>query len=191
MTFGVFCDLLKASDSAFDLWAGVLSRLPTSRLLLIGSGVAACREQIKGRFTARGIALQRIEMKDRMDTEQYLRIHDSVDVLLDSFPYAGESTNFNAMWMGVPVVTLSAELPASRSGSIVQKILGLEDLIASSSLEYVNLAERLARNPERMNVLRRSLRTRMAESILVDGAGFTRNLEDAYLQMWQTWCDSK
>jgi predicted O-linked N-acetylglucosamine transferase (SPINDLY family) len=113
-----------------------------------------------------------------------------VDIALDPFPYNGTTTTCEALWMGVPVVTLRGDRHAGRVGASLLTQIGLTDLIANSVEEYLEIAVALARNPERLSDLRRVLRSRMAASPLCDGPAFARKMESAFRTMWQYWCES-
>jgi predicted O-linked N-acetylglucosamine transferase (SPINDLY family) len=112
----------------------------------------------------------------------------TIDLALDTFPYAGTTTTCEALWLGVPVLTLSGETSVSRSGHALLKMLGLDELIAPNEAEYVQKAIELAHDLDRLDALRRGMRSRFDASPLRDEAGFTRELEAAYRAMWRDWC---
>jgi predicted O-linked N-acetylglucosamine transferase (SPINDLY family) len=114
----------------------------------------------------------------------------SIDIALDTFPYNGDTTTFDALWMGVPLVTLSGEAFVSRRGVSHLNAVGLRDLVASSSEEYVRIAVDLARRPEQLQLLRTSLRERMRASALCDWPRYTRHFEAAIRQIWSESCRS-
>ncbi len=113
------------------------------------------------------------------------------DIALDPIPFNGHTTTCDAVWMGVPVVMLEGSTYASRFGGCVLAQVGLEHLIARSVDEYIEIATRLASDRKGLSQLRGQLRSRMARSPILDFAGFARNLEDAYRQMWIEWCRSR
>jgi protein O-GlcNAc transferase len=119
----------------------------------------------------------------------HLAYYERVDVALDPFPYNGTTTTCEALWMGVPVVTLRGDRHAGRVGASLLTQIGLMDLIANSVEEYLEIAVALARNPERLDYLRRSLRPRMAASPLCDGPAFARKMEATFRTMWRNWCE--
>jgi predicted O-linked N-acetylglucosamine transferase (SPINDLY family) len=114
-----------------------------------------------------------------------------VDVALDPFPYNGATTTCEALWMGVPVVTLRGDRHAARVGASLLTQIALTDLIANSVEEYAEISLALACNPGRLDELRGSLRPRMAASPLCDGAAFARKIEGAFDTMWQHWCKAQ
>jgi predicted O-linked N-acetylglucosamine transferase (SPINDLY family) len=107
---------------------------------------------------------------------------------LDTFPYAGTTTTCEALWQGVPVVSLRGETSVARSGYALLQMVGLEELVAEDEAEYVRKAIELANDLDRLDALRRGMRSRFDASPLRDEAGFTRELEAAYRAMWRDWC---
>jgi protein O-GlcNAc transferase len=191
VTFGSFNNPTKLSGAALDVWAQVLTRLPDARLLLKGKPLAdaATRALHLSRLTERGVAAHRVELVDWLpDSKAHLALYDRFDVALDPFPYNGTATTCEALWMGVPVVTLRGDRHAGRVGASLLTQIGLTDLIADSVEAYVEMAVALAGDSARLADLRHSLRPRMAASSLCDAAGFARKVEDAYRTMWARWC---
>jgi protein O-GlcNAc transferase len=189
-TFGSFNNPTKISVATLDAWAQVLTRLPTARLLLKGKSFAdpATRASFAERLHRRGIAAERVDLVGWLPDHAHLAHYDHVDVALDPFPYNGTTTTCEALWMGVPVVTLRGDRHAGRVGASLLTQIGLTDLIADSVEAYVSTAAALAGDPARLADLRRSLRPRMAASSLCDAAGFARKVEEAYRTMWARWC---
>jgi predicted O-linked N-acetylglucosamine transferase (SPINDLY family) len=114
-------------------------------------------------------------------------VYRDVDVLLDTFPWGGHATACEALWMGVPVVTLLGDRHAGRMVAGVLRQVGLDDLVARTPSEYVATAVALAGDGERLAALRLGLRERVRGSPLCDGAAFTRQLEAAYRELWRRW----
>ena len=112
----------------------------------------------------------------------------SLDIVLDPFPYGGHTTTLDALWMGVPFVSLVGAPPVSRAGLSILKNLGLPELVAFSEDDYLRIATDLADDPARLAELRRTLRPRLEASVLMDAPRFARNIESAYRAMWQQWC---
>lgn len=119
---------------------------------------------------------------------EYLARFHAIDVCLDPFPYAGTTTTCDALWMGVPTVTLAGGTHVSRVGASLLAAVGLPGLIARAPDEYVRAATELASDLPRLAALRRGLRDRMLGSPLCDGPGLARELEAAYRHMWRLWC---
>ncbi|MBV9970968.1 MAG: tetratricopeptide repeat protein [Xanthobacteraceae bacterium] len=190
VTFGSFNNPSKLSAGTLEAWARLLTRLPAARLLLKGKpfACAVTRASFVERLRRRGVAKEQIELAPWLPDETHLARYDQVDIALDPFPYNGTTTTCEALWMGVPVVTLRGDRHAARVGASLLTQIGLSDLIADTVVEYVELAAGLADDPVRLTDLRRSLRPRMAASPLCDAPAFARKIEAAYRAMWQRWC---
>jgi predicted O-linked N-acetylglucosamine transferase (SPINDLY family) len=188
VAFGVFCNLAKVTDPAMALWSRLLERVPGSRLLLMGRGLRQIGADVLARFSRQGADPSRVELLEGRRFPDYLALHGSVDIVLDTLPYSGGTTTCHALWMGVPVVSLAGETPTSRSGASLLSAVGLEALVARSPEAYVDIAARLAQDAARLALLRSGMRERMLASPLMDAAGFTRALEEAYRSAWRRWC---
>jgi len=191
ITFGSFNNLAKMTPEVRTLWARVLLAVPGSRLLLKTRGLndAQLRQQLVEDFARHDVPEDRLELVAWDDSyAQHLDRYNQVDIGLDPFPCNGGTTSFDAMWMGVPVVTLAGDRFISRMGVSMLASLGLTELAADTPEDYVAIAARLAGDPDRLAALRAGLRERMANSPLTDARGFTLNLEKAYREMWATWC---
>jgi predicted O-linked N-acetylglucosamine transferase (SPINDLY family) len=149
----------------------------------------ATRLRVAGEFAAEGIDGQRLELIGWLNKPgDHLRLYERIDLALDPFPYNGTTTSCEALWMGVPVLTLAGQRHAARVGASLLGGLGLDTYVATSIDTYVARAVELARAPASLNALRGELRDRMTGSALCDGPRFARALETAYRQMWQRWC---
>lgn len=191
ITFGSFNNLAKLTAEVCALWAQVLLAVPGSRLLLKGSSLAdtATRQRLIGNFAEQGVGAERLILVSPDATHfEHLNRYNQVDIGLDPFPYNGVTTSFEAMWMGVPVVSLAGNSFISRMGVSMLTCLGMTELIADTPEDYVAIAVRLARDLGRLAALRAGLRERMANSPLTDAKRFTLNLEQAYREMWANWC---
>jgi predicted O-linked N-acetylglucosamine transferase (SPINDLY family) len=189
VTFGCLNYFGKINDPLLDLWARILAEVPASRFRLLAPR-GRCREAFLGALEARGIDRSRVEFMTKSPRREYLAWHHGIDLVLDTFPYNGHTTSLDALWMGVPVVSLAGEHPVSRAGLSQMSNLGLPELVTSSPDEYVRIAVHLAQDIPRLAELRRTLRSRMQASPLMDAAGFARDIESAYRRMWQQWCES-
>jgi protein O-GlcNAc transferase len=192
VTFGSFNNIAKLSGATLDVWARLLTRLPTARLLLKGKpfAEAATRAIYLDRLAERGVAADRIELVAWLPERAHLALYDRADIALDPFPYNGTTTTCEALWMGVPVVTLRGDRHAGRVGASLLTQVGLTDLIADSPEAYVETAVALAGDPAHLAELRHSLRPRMVASPLCDAPAFARKIEAAYRTMWQRWCEA-
>jgi len=191
LTFASFSNLAKIGPQVVTLWSRLLARVPDSRLLVAWRGLGSIREEFRTRFTRQGIAPERLELIDRLPFREYLALHGSVDIVLDTFPYTGGTTTCHALWMGVPVVTLTGNTATSRGGASLLNAIGLGELVADTADEYLEIASALAQDRPRLGALRMGMRDRMAASPLMDAERFTSNLEKAYRAMWVSWCDGK
>lgn len=192
ITFGSFNNIAKITPEIISLWAGILNKIPESCLILKGKGFSdetTCHYAIN-MFAKRGIDARRIKVQPWTQAlKQHLELYNQVDIGLDTFPYNGVTTTCEALWMGVPVITLAGETHASRVGVSLLSNVGLPELIAETQDEYIGIAMNLASDIERLQLLRKSLRDRMARSPLTDAKQFTAHLEKCYRKMWETWCN--
>jgi predicted O-linked N-acetylglucosamine transferase (SPINDLY family) len=188
VTFGSFNDFCKLTPRVLDAWMQILARVPNSRLLILACPPGSAGRRCLDAAEARGIDPRRIELRSRCPQPEYLRFVQRADIALDPIPFNGHTTTCDAVWMGVPVVMLAGTTYASRFGGSVLRQVGLEHLIARSIDEYIEIAAGVAGDLRALALLRGQLRPRMASSPILDFAGFTRNLEDAYRRMWIEWC---
>jgi protein O-GlcNAc transferase len=187
ITFGCLNNFAKVSTGAIDLWAMILSSMPNSRII-IHAPAGKHRDDVLNRFELAGVTTDRILFVGTQRSSEYLQTFRRIDIALDPFPYCGGITTCDALWMGVPVVTLSGQTAVGRGGRSILSNLGLTELIAFTQDQYMQIAIDLAGDQDRMNALRRDMRARMQASPLMDAAGFARDIEAAYRQMWRTWC---
>ncbi|HEX4055251.1 MAG TPA: tetratricopeptide repeat protein [Tepidisphaeraceae bacterium] len=177
----------KNNEPLLRLWARVMQSAPDSTILILASGEGH-RNKLRGILQSAGIAPQRVEFVDRISRTDYLRHHDSIDICLDTLPYNGITTTCDALWMGVPVVTLIGKTASGRAGLSILSTLGMPELIAKTEDDFVKIAADLSQDRPRLNELRSTLRERMRQSPLMDAAGFARKMETAYRDMWRRWC---
>ncbi len=191
ITFGSFNAASKINDSLLDLWARVLAAVPGSRLLLKAKYLSAevNRARVRAALAARGIDAGRVEvLPPTAGVAEHLALYGRMDVALDSFPYHGTTTTCEALWMGVPVVTLAGDRHISRVGVSLLTTVGLAEFIAENEADYVSRAAALARDVGRLKALRAGMRERVRLSALCDAGRFARNVEAAYREMWRAWC---
>jgi protein O-GlcNAc transferase len=189
VTFGSFNNPAKVNDRVLALWGEVLRAVPGSRL----------KVKFKNWFANPDIR-QRVlgvlgEMADRVDfiTEQsdvraHLALYGDVDIALDPFPFTGSTTAFEALWMGVPVVTLQGETMVGRWSASMLHALKLDELIADTPARYVEIASALAQDRAKLGSLRAGLRDRLRRSPLTDGPRRARQMERVYRALWRRWC---
>jgi predicted O-linked N-acetylglucosamine transferase (SPINDLY family) len=187
VTFGSLNSYSKVNEPLLKLWARVMAAAADSRLLLL-SPLGIHRQRVLEIMREEGVAEERIEFVVERPRREYLELYHRIDVMLDSFPYNGHTTSLDAMWMGVPVVSLAGEQIVSRAGLSQLSNMGLPELIAFCEDDYVKIAAGLTRDFPRLAELRATLRTRMAASVLMDGERFARGIEGAFRAMWREWC---
>ncbi|UDQ74496.1 methyltransferase regulatory domain-containing protein [Pectobacterium brasiliense] len=159
-TFGSFNRPNKINDDVLDIWADILKRVPTSRMI-IGNMARVLWADIYQKLRDRGIDDQRIMMREAMGLQQYLQAHNDVDLLLDTFPFTGGTVTSHAAWMGVPTISLAGETLVSRQGASIMHSLGLSDFIARNKVEYIMRATNWSEKLEELNAIRIGLRDRM------------------------------
>jgi predicted O-linked N-acetylglucosamine transferase (SPINDLY family) len=179
MTFGCLNNPCKLNRPTLAVWAKVLSSVADSRLMLLSESERQ-RRQIAEMFSGFGIDPGRIEFTARRRRGEYLRVYDRIDVCLDPLIYNGITTTCDAIWMGVPVVTLIGLTAPGRAGLSILSNLNLPELIAHDDTQFVNITTELAADFPRRSQLRVSLRNRMRQSPLMDAPRFARNVEAAY-----------
>lgn len=194
LTFGSLHSLAKLNHRVLDLWCEVLNRCPKSRLLLARHTLTpSVQQDIRQRFLERGVPLERLELRclEERAQNQHLSAYHDIDVALDVFPWSGHTTACEALWMGVPVITLWGANHRQRMVSSVLTQLELTEFVARNETEYTDIACRLSQDLNRLAELRAELRERMSASPLLDRLGFTRELERAYRMIWTKWCEGR
>jgi len=192
VTFGSFNNPAKIGDQVVDLWARILRQVPQSRLMLkyrTVYEVQDVRDRIRRMFAERGVEPERIVFGGgNPDRTLHLTLVSEVDIGLDPFPFNGCTTTFEALWMGVPVVTLAGRRWLGRMSTSFLTRLGHTELIASSPDEYVKIACELAADLDRLATLRQTLRPRILASPLCDNAMYARSIEHEFRKAWRRWC---
>ena len=189
-TFGSFNNNCKIQPPIMKLWAKILKSKENSRLLLKfgGGDDEVVRGHYLHRFQKLGIAPHRVEICGRKPTIEHFKMYGQIDIALDTHPYNGTTTTCEAMWMGVPTISLVGKAHSSRVGLSILSRVGLGDFAASTAAEYVAKAIAFSGELENLAKIRTSLRAAMFNSPLCDRKGFARSLEDAYRKMWHEWC---
>ena len=192
VTFGCLNNLSKINEKVLALWGKVLQAVPGAKLLIQTAALDDAPNRSRfGELCARhGIAPARLELRGFVPVDQSSASYAAIDIALDPFPFCGGMTSLEALWLGVPVVTLAGETIASRQSASMLMNLGLSELIAEDGAQYVDIAAQLAADLPRLAALRAGLRQRYAASPLMDYAGFARELEAAYRGMWRDWIGS-
>jgi len=188
ITFGSLNHFRKVNDGVLRLWARVLNAVPASRLVLVAPEGGA-RDRVLMFFEAAGIKRDRIEFVGRCERLDYLARYQHIDIGLETLPYNGQTTSLDALWMGVPTVTLVGDTVVGRAGLCQSMNLGLPELVATTEDDYVGAAVSLASDLAHLSQLRQTLRARLQQSPLMDAPRFARNLESLYRDVWRRWCE--
>jgi predicted O-linked N-acetylglucosamine transferase (SPINDLY family) len=191
ITFGSFNNFSKISPMVFSMWQTILKEIPTARFVIKAKNLSdiTVRNSVMSLFRNEGIADERVELLSWTPSRrEHLDLYSRIDIALDTFPYHGTATTCEALYMGVPVITLAGDTHASRVGVSLLSNIELKELIANTQEDYIEIAVELARDRERLRSLRRNLRDRMAQSPLTDTRRFTEHLEKCYRDIWIQWC---
>jgi len=193
VTFGSFNNLSKVTQETIATWSNILDQVPQSVLVLKSRmlDIPQSRERLLSAFQDAGIDTNRINCLGWIPrVESPLAAYHQIDIALDTFPYNGTTTTFEALWMGVPVITLKGSQHAGRVGASILQGLELEDFVATSPEQYVEIAKRLAESEDELEEHHTRLRPRLQSSPFMDGPGFARRVEAAFRQMWREWCQA-
>lgn len=193
ITFGSFNAIHKINPEVITLWSQVLNAVPNSRMLL-KSKVFIDNEIVddfKRQFAQHGITADQLDLRPRSPHVEMLSEYGDIDITLDTFPFNGGATTCEALWMGVPVITLEGNTPISRQSKSFLCAVGYPEWVASTPDDFVQIARGLAVDATQLQQIRVALRQKMAKSPLCDRGRFTQNLEAAYRQMWQNWCSEQ
>lgn len=192
ITFGCFNNIAKMNDAVVNLWAEVLRSVPGSRLLLKAKGLndTSLRETTLSRYGAHDIPADRLLLEGASPRRDYLTAYHRIDIALDPFPYPGGTTTAEALWMGVPVLTLCGDRFIGHQGETLLDNAGLPDWIALDRNEYVAKSVAHAADLPALAALRSRLRPQFLASPLCDADRFARHLEEAFRGMWRVWCDN-
>lgn len=194
VTFGSFSLMGKINDRVLASWVRILRRVPGSRLMMKNSGLTdpAVRERVRTAFSAMSVEEDRVELIAWSEKlEDHLSRYNRIDVALDTFPYNGTTTTCEAMWMGVPTVTLRGDRHVARVGESLAHAVGLDELVGADEASYERIAAELATDLPRLAAMRAGLRERMRTSSLGDATAHARAMESAYAGLWQAWCDGR
>ena len=189
LTFGSFNNIAKVTDHTLELWAAVMRAVPGSHLLLKAATMAqpSNRAGIEAFMAARGVDAQRLTLIARTpSTESHLAIYQQVDIALDTFPYNGATTTCEALWMGVPVVSLRGRTHPSRVGASILSAIGRADCVAADDAGYVDRAVRLAADLPALAAWRSASRDQLRAGPLLDREGFTRDFEALIERAWNS-----
>jgi predicted O-linked N-acetylglucosamine transferase (SPINDLY family) len=190
ITFGCLNNFGKVSEPTLRTWCQLLREFPNSRLMVF-SREGAHRQRAIDLVSREGVDTGRFQFVGAVPTPQYFRRYLEIDIALDPFPYCGGTTTCDALWMGVPVVSLAGRTAVSRAGLSILSNVGLPELVAHTPEQYIQIAKELAGDLPRLSEIRASLRQRMRDSYLMNANQFGCDVGAAFRQMWQEWCSVK
>ncbi|MEK9754770.1 MAG: tetratricopeptide repeat protein [Rhodospirillaceae bacterium] len=187
VTFGSFNNLAKLTPATIGLWAEILKAVPGARLRSKAKalGDPATLARVREDFRARGIGAERLDLLAWITDANPLAAYHGIDIALDTFPYHGTTTTMEALWMGVPVVTLAGAWHASRVGVSIMARAGLDEMVAANAADYVKIAAALAAKPELLMELRGAIRGMLVRGGITDGVRFTQEFEAALQGLWR------
>lgn len=188
ITFGCFNNFTKVTDPVLQTWAKIMEQVPDARLLLEITGIQSkkVRGDVEKRLVKNGLPLDRVILESRKPSNQYT-LYNKIDMALDPFPAVGGTTSMDTLWMGVPFITLAGEHFGSRMGVSILSNVGLQELMAQNTDDYISIATGLAKDRDRLKTMRHNLRDRFAASPAMDKERFAKNMDAAYRQMWHEW----
>ena len=196
ITFGSLNNTRKLTPETLDVWCQILKAVPSSRLFLKAINQAGVdprvQENIINDFTQRGISADRLFIQGKfLDDQAHFSSYNNVDIHLDPFPYGGCTTTCEALWMGVPTLTLAGGRNMERLSVTLLKAVGLDEWIADTPEDYVQKAVQFAQDTVYLANLRATMRDRLAQSELLDAEGMAAAMEEAYRQMWQIYLEEQ
>ncbi len=183
VTFCSTNQVAKITPAMIAAWAAILRQVADSRLAIMGIPGKETEAHLAGQFAAHGIARERLIFHRFATLDAFRATVAAADIALDTFPYNGGTTTCETLWMGLPCVTLKGKSFVSRMGYALQKEIGLPELAAESTDDYVAIAVALGQDQPRLKQMRMAMRKKLQASSLDDEAGFTRRLEAAYREM--------
>ncbi len=188
VTFGSFNNAQKLTNATLALWKELLLRIPDARLRVAGIPEGLARKRVADEL---GECTSRVEFLPRMSVPDYRRAFDAVDIALDPLPFSGATTTLDALWQGVPVLTLPGSASCSRSTASILTTLGLTGWIATGTDDFLSRAVRLAADRSALAELRHTLRDLLRRSPITDTVSFVGHLEALYRTAWRTWCEAR
>lgn len=193
LTFGSFNNVAKLNDTVFDLWAELLQCVDGSKIVIKNTSLsdAQSKSRVMDYFMARGIDSDRVEVIGYIEArEDHLAYYSRIDIALDCFPYNGTTTSCEALWMGVPTISLVGEFHAARVGFSLLSAAGMSDWCVRSKGDYIGLAKHWSVDISGLAKLRAGLRERLCASALCDKKTFAADMEQAYRQIWGNYCQT-
>nr|WP_294841611.1 tetratricopeptide repeat protein [uncultured Methylotenera sp.] len=191
ITFGCFNRVEKITPSVIKLWSALLNAVPNAKLLLGAMPKDGSYDGLMNEFLSHAITMDRIIIHPRSSMENYLKLHDLVDVCLDTFPSNGVTTTCHAAWMGVPTLCVEGQSLMSRGAMAVMLHLGLPEFVVQSHEEFINKGIYLAEHLQYLSEVRAALREKFNDSALNQPQKISENLATALRVMWTRWCKNQ
>jgi predicted O-linked N-acetylglucosamine transferase (SPINDLY family) len=186
LCFASFNRMGKINPATIQMWCRLLSAVPEARMLIGAVDVAG--QSLIDQFAAQGIDPKRLTLHARCGMEEYLQLHHQVDICLDTYPYTGGTTTIQALWMGVPTLTVAGATPGSRQGAAILGQLGLDEFVATNAEDLTDKARYWASHLDELAVLRAGLRDRWQVSPARQPELIAAALKRGLRQMWKRWC---
>jgi len=190
ITFACFHNLVKVTDTTLRMWGRIMEKNETARLKIMGllPKSEELREMLDERFKKYGLPMERVSISPMCGMEKYFEAYNDADIMLDTYPFSGATTTFDALSMGRPIITLAGERHVSRVSYSLLVQVGLEDLAAFSEDEYVEKVLALANDRERLLEINKMLPERVKNSPLTDQEAFRKNYEKIIRDVWVSYC---
>ncbi|OYO29717.1 tetratricopeptide repeat protein [Janthinobacterium sp. PC23-8] len=188
ITFGSFNRPSKLSRKLIARWATLLRALPDARMVMAGMSDDGLADTLRAWFAEEAIASERLDFYRHTHTAAYLKLHEQVDICLDTSPYAGGTTTLYALWMGVPTLTMTGPTLPCRVGAAIMSQTGLPEFIASDEADFIEKGVQLAGNLPHLAAIRMQARARMSNSAMGQPALIAAGLDHALRTIWQRWC---
>jgi predicted O-linked N-acetylglucosamine transferase (SPINDLY family) len=187
ITFGCYQNLKKINNEVLNVWSKIIKEVPNSKIRIQSRGLAnkKAKENLLKRLKENNINLDRLQLVEEIHREDYLNSYSEVDILLDTFPYTGGTTTCEALYMGVPTLTLNGNNMIARQGATFMSCVGLNDWIAETKEEYVSKAIILSKDISNLNIIRMTLRDKMLKSPIANHEVFMKNFEKAILEIYE------
>ena len=187
-TYGCLNNPLKINEHVVKAWAQILATVPNSSILIGNMDDPSIKTRIVELFDRFGIGKERLDLRSRVPTREFMALHHHIDLMLDPFPYNGGTSSWYSLCMGVPVLTLAGTRPAARSGAAILGASNLNEYVARNTVEYVSTAIKASANCEALNDLRLSMRRQLLANPQLAPINVTRSYETALRLIWKDWC---
>ena len=190
LTFGCLNNILKLNADVIGAWSEILESVTGSRLMIKSPQLShdSNAKAVERLFKGNEISPERLIILGETRRKEHMAIYNAIDIALDPFPFGGGTTTVEALWMGVPVISLAGDRWVSRVGASILFTVGLSDMVAKSRSEYIDMAVKLANDPNGIIALRRNMRMILESSAMTDSDRFTGAIEKIYREIWQSWC---